>query len=90
MPKLSIPNQERRSLPLQIRAFSTGERLIQACGLVVVLCLLAAGVVSPDPPSHGGSDSAVLAFYQQHAVGLSAGAFLWGLGMMALNCLLSS
>lgn len=63
---------------------SPGERLFQVCGLVVFVALLAAGQVSPDPPSHGSPDAQVVAFYQQHVKGISTGAFLWDVAMMAL------
>jgi hypothetical protein len=68
----------------QIAEFSGGERFVQASGFAVFVCLIAAGAVSPDPPSHGAPDAAAVVFYQQHAGGVLAGAFLWGLGMMAL------
>ncbi len=81
---MSTPSREYASTSLQPNAASAGERLAGAAGLAVVVFILVAGFFSPDPPSHGAPDEAVRAFYQQHAVGLLAGAFLWGLGMMAL------
>ncbi|HLI63291.1 MAG TPA: hypothetical protein VKV05_07810 [Terriglobales bacterium] len=57
---------------------------MQACGIVVSVALIAAGQLSPDPPSHGSPDDQVVAFYRQHTGGISTGAFLWDIAMMAL------
>lgn len=78
------PTQQDQPSSVHSGDFSGGERFIQASGLAVTLFVLAAGVVSPDPPSHGAPETAVFAFYQQHAAGLLTGAFLWDLAMMAL------
>jgi hypothetical protein len=85
--RLAIAFHERCLLTastFERQAISAGERVLQACGFVVVLCVLGAGFVSPDPPSHGAADDAVLAFYQQHAGGVLLGAYLWAVAMLAL------
>lgn len=70
--------------PVHASVLSNDARILRAAGLIVVGCIIAAGVFSPDPPSHGGTDAAVLAFYQQHLSGILTGSFLWDLAMLAL------
>ena len=63
---------------------SPGERWSLVSGIAVTVLLLAAGAVAPDPPSHGGTDAAMLAHYRAHAPGILTGVYLWGLAMVAL------
>ncbi len=50
-----------------------------------MFCILAAGAAAPDPPTHGAASDAVeLAFFREHATGMSTAALRWDLGMMAL------
>src|SRR5579875_3740210 len=57
-PTMVSANQEHSSAPRCVASFSAGERVSQACGMVMVICVLAAGYFAPDPPSHGAADEA--------------------------------
>ena len=67
-----------------VAPIGAAERIARASGIAVTFLLVAAGVLAPDPPMHGGSDAAILAHYRSHHDGILAGAFVWTLAMVAL------
>ena len=60
------------------------QRWLRASGLLVPVLFFVSDAFAPNPPVHGGTDAALLAFYRDHHAGILTGVFAGALAMVAL------
>lgn len=63
----------------------TWERLAPTCGVTFVLVDLVVAVLSGKPPATGAAPASITEYYVEHAQGVQAGLWLFGLGVIALT-----
>ncbi|GLC23840.1 hypothetical protein [Roseisolibacter agri] len=60
------------------------ERWAGASGALASVLIFMSGAFAPGPPSHGGTDAALLAHFRTYYDGTMRGVFVWMLGAMAV------
>lgn len=65
-------------------AVGGAERWAAASGALASVLIFMSGAFAPGPPSHGGTDAALLAHFRTYHDGTMRGVFVWMLGAMAL------
>lgn len=78
-PTVHLPTFQSSASPLGI-----AERWAGASGVAASLLIFFAGAFAPGPPTHGGTDAAMLEHFRMHHDGTMKGVLVWMLGAMAL------